>query len=247
MESYNDLIVRIREACVASAQNPSLLSYLLQQPIRKLLDYSGALAHLQLSQQSACLFAFNATPDFIRALRLAAYVVNSGEPIRHLNASDVRIVRACDLRAIRLGRYLRPLASGDFLVCVHLDTARRSRSTFAFIGAQLCDVERARSDLKAIAPYLHEALLNLSRSRLVRAPTLTPAEERVYCLLINGLSNKEIAKALNKSDSTIRNQLHVIFSKLGVGTRTEALAKQQKAILEPSRHKPSGRTLVVYD
>lgn len=248
MESSSELIARIQQVCIASAQNPSILCYLLRHALRRLLDYSGAVAHLQFEQTSAYLFGFNTAPRFVRALRLAARIVNAGATLSDVYAQGVLVVRSCHLRAISLGRHLRPLASGDFLICGHIDTARLSRSTFAFAGVCLGDLEQLQNGIKTITPYLHEALLNMYLSHSPVVPGLTPAEENVYRLLSDGLSNKEIAKILNKSDATIRNQLHAIFVKLGVGTRTEAVAKQHERALELSRHfARADGTIVVYD
>lgn len=248
MESSSELIARICHVCIASAQNPSILSHLLRHPLRKLLDYSSAVAHLQFEQRSAYLFGFNTAPRFIRALRLAARKVNAGATLNDVHAQRVLVVRSHELRAISLGRHLRPLASGDFLVCGHIDTARLSRSIFAFAGVCLGDMEQVQDGIAKIMPYLHEALLNLYLSHSPVVPELTPAEKNVYRLLSGGLSNKEIANTLNKSDATIRNQLHAIFTKLEVGTRTEAVAKQHERAHEQSRHVlPADKTIVVYD
>lgn len=62
--------------------------------------------------------------------------------------------------------------------------------------------------------------------RLARrtAPSLSPAEQRVAAMAIAGAAYKEIARDCNVSLSTVRNQLHAIYTKLGVSNKT-ALAK----------------------
>lgn len=62
--------------------------------------------------------------------------------------------------------------------------------------------------------------------RLTRrtAPSLSPAEQRVAAMAIAGAAYKEIARDCNVSLSTVRNQLHAIYTKLGVSNKT-ALAK----------------------
>ncbi len=52
---------------------------------------------------------------------------------------------------------------------------------------------------------------------------LTPAETALLELIAQGLDNRTIAQRLGKSAKTVRNQLSVIFSKLGVHTRSEAI------------------------
>jgi DNA-binding NarL/FixJ family response regulator len=52
--------------------------------------------------------------------------------------------------------------------------------------------------------------------------TLSPREQQVYDLLIQGRANREIAKALFISESTTKVHVRHIFEKLGVHTRAEA-------------------------
>jgi DNA-binding NarL/FixJ family response regulator len=53
------------------------------------------------------------------------------------------------------------------------------------------------------------------------ARLLTKREEEVVQLVRDGLTNREIAKALQLSEYTVRNNLFRIFDKLGVSTRVE--------------------------
>lgn len=55
------------------------------------------------------------------------------------------------------------------------------------------------------------------------AASLTPAEHDVLKLLAEGRDNQAIAARLGKSDKTVRNQLSVIFQKLDVKSRAEAM------------------------
>ncbi len=54
---------------------------------------------------------------------------------------------------------------------------------------------------------------------------LTSRELEVLELLVTGLTNKEIAEALVISDNTVKRHLKAIFVKLGVNTRSAAVAK----------------------
>jgi len=51
------------------------------------------------------------------------------------------------------------------------------------------------------------------------AVVLTPAERRVLALVQQGLSNKEIASALNRAEPTVKNQIAVCLKKFGVPSR----------------------------
>ena len=54
---------------------------------------------------------------------------------------------------------------------------------------------------------------------------LTTAESEVLQLVAEGLDNRAIASRLLKSEKTVRNQVSIIFDKLGVRTRAEAIVK----------------------
>jgi len=64
---------------------------------------------------------------------------------------------------------------------------------------------------------------------------LTKREKEILTLVVEGLSNKEIAKRLFLSNSTIQFHVSNILSKLGVSKRTEAayLALKQKLVELP--------------
>lgn len=75
---------------------------------------------------------------------------------------------------------------------------------------------------------LHPDFLELLsiREKVVVNPvqTLTPREIEVLGMLGSGLGNKAIAKGLHISEHTVKFHLSSIFQKLGVSTRTEAVA-----------------------
>lgn len=51
---------------------------------------------------------------------------------------------------------------------------------------------------------------------------LTPAESNVLRMVVGGMSNKEIAFALDVSENTVKTHLQNIFAKIGVSDRTSA-------------------------
>ena len=54
------------------------------------------------------------------------------------------------------------------------------------------------------------------------AERLSPQEERVMELVVQGKTNKQIASQLSLSDKTVKNYLSNVFQKLGVGRRVQA-------------------------
>lgn len=55
--------------------------------------------------------------------------------------------------------------------------------------------------------------------------SLTAAEREVMGLVADGLSNADIAKRRGTSARTVANQLAAMFKKLGVGSRSELVAR----------------------
>lgn len=64
-----------------------------------------------------------------------------------------------------------------------------------------------------------------AQPRAVRDAGLTPSEAAILALVAEGLDNRSIAERLGKSEKTVRNQLSVIFGKLGVHSRSQAIVK----------------------
>jgi DNA-binding CsgD family transcriptional regulator len=55
------------------------------------------------------------------------------------------------------------------------------------------------------------------------APVLTPREREILALLADGLGNKQIAARLGIATNTVKTHLQLLFDKLDVSTRTEAV------------------------
>jgi DNA-binding NarL/FixJ family response regulator len=74
--------------------------------------------------------------------------------------------------------------------------------------------------------YVLDTLSNGHRRRLTDVQgrvLLTPRQQEIVYLVVEGLRNREIAKRLNISEHTIRNYLFRIFEKLGVSSRAELI------------------------
>lgn len=57
---------------------------------------------------------------------------------------------------------------------------------------------------------------------------LTPREEVVLRMAAEGLANKEIARCLKISESTVKNHMHNVLDKMGARRRGEAVARFQR-------------------
>jgi len=67
------------------------------------------------------------------------------------------------------------------------------------------------------------------RSKLTNAGDLSPQESRILVLVVQGKTNKEIARELGLSDKTVKNYLSNAFQKLHVKRRSHAAAIFERA------------------
>jgi len=109
------------------------------------------------------------------------------------HTGDNEIARALKKGAV--GYIAKDVAPGDLLDAVRTVNAGRK-----YIPAE-------------IAGILSE---NFGREEL------TPAETSVLDMVVGGMSNKEIAFALDISENTVKSHIQNIFGKLGVSDRTSA-------------------------
>jgi DNA-binding CsgD family transcriptional regulator len=61
---------------------------------------------------------------------------------------------------------------------------------------------------------------------------LTAAESEIACLLLSGLSDREIARQRRTTARTVANQLQAIYVKLGMGNRAELVAHLAQRLVE---------------
>lgn len=78
--------------------------------------------------------------------------------------------------------------------------------------------------ISAISGHLAPAYAVASRHfGTSETPTLTPRQEEVLRCICTGLSNKQIARKLQLSEATIKMHLKMIYAKLDVNSRTQAI------------------------
>lgn len=94
------------------------------------------------------------------------------------------------------------------------------------------DVYKGKYELST---YATKILLTELREKNDDNINLTKREKEILTLIVEGLSNKEIAKRMFLSNSTIQFHVSNVLSKLGVSKRTEAayLALKQKLVELP--------------
>lgn len=86
-------------------------------------------------------------------------------------------------------------------------------------------VQRAARGETVLAPMVAERLVSRMRSS---TPSLSGRELEVLTQVADGASNRQIAKALVVSEATVKSHLVHIFDKLGVDSRTAAVAAARR-------------------
>ena len=102
-------------------------------------------------------------------------------------------------------------------------------------------IETVYSGESILDPKVTKAVLNrmslLATGAVARRAAdekLSPQERRILGLVVEGKTNKEIAKALDLSDKTVKNYLSNAFQKLNVSRRSQAAALFERDKMAPS-------------
>ena len=85
-------------------------------------------------------------------------------------------------------------------------------------------IRAAHAGRATLAPEAAQALVHAATQPPAPGHDLTERERAVLALMVEGLNNTEIAERLVVSPSTIKSHVSNILSKLGVASRTEAVA-----------------------
>jgi two-component system, NarL family, response regulator LiaR len=85
-------------------------------------------------------------------------------------------------------------------------------------------IRAAKIGKPTLSPEAQQALIHATTTPQVKTIALTDREHDVLALMVEGLSNPEIATRLIVSRATVKFHISSILSKMGASSRTEAVA-----------------------
>jgi DNA-binding NarL/FixJ family response regulator len=119
-----------------------------------------------------------------------------------------------DARIVALTSY-----EGDADVYRALQAGARGFLLKASLGTSLVDaIRRAAGGERIIPPEIAARL-----AEFIAQDELTPRELEVLELIAQGMRNREIARAIGRTEATVKMHLKHVMQKLGVDDRTEAV------------------------
>lgn len=109
--------------------------------------------------------------------------------------------------------------------------ALRSSEEFEIVGVATSSAEVPPGTELVLIARAAPTVTQRASSRITHdtgSTTLSKREHEILVLLADGLVNKQIAARLGISTNTVKTHLELLFDKLGVATRAEAVASGVK-------------------
>ena len=116
-----------------------------------------------------------------------------------------------------------------------VDAGLAGASGFVLKQIRSTELIEAIRGLVAGRKYLDDAEVRLARRRLSdseegRLDDLTPQERRIFDLIGEGYTNRQIAQDLYLAEKTVKNYVSNMLAKLGMSRRTEAAALSARLV-----------------
>jgi len=178
-------------------------------------DCPGSLAAIRAHRPDVAILDIRLPAE--SGLEVAGAIMREGLPTRIVLVGETINDRE-SLEALRLGVHgllLKEMAPRQLVRCI--------RKVHA--GGHWVEQESLRRTV--------ESLLREEASPRSPSPSLTLAEVRVAGVVAQGARNKEIADHLGVSESTVKNHLHNIYTKLNLSSRRE-LVRWYRTVPHPN-------------
>jgi DNA-binding NarL/FixJ family response regulator len=158
--------------------------------------------------------------------------------VRDIGDADVLLL-ADDAALLDLGRALAGEARIGVLVLADDERPLAALRTLPLLGWGIMPRDASPSELQSAVVAIGQGLIVLPPTMASRLLTqrpaeigldpatepLTPRELEVLELMGQGLPNKQIARALQISEHTVKFHISAIFAKLGAASRTDAVGR----------------------
>ena len=189
-------------------------------------DWNGAAA---LAADALALMGDGEFDDYWTSALVYAWAARVAAHQGDVAQARDLVVQAARLRPLLT--YALPIVSVQAL----LELARTYLALADPAGAvaalrQIADIREHRRDLGSLAAEAEElrSRLDVLKSEMLGASSLTTAELRLLPLLATHLSLAEISQRLVVSRNTVKTQAISIYRKLGVSTRSETVRRMQQ-------------------
>jgi len=226
---YRTVLEVIREAGAVDGRDP-FPAYVLEG-LRRLVPCDVVSYHEGPISQPALVFAGEPRGEMTRAIRDAHERYLGQDPLTPVGGARMYSDYFSQHEFHSLGLYqevARPVGVED-MIRLWLDPRGAGNARLEFDRPDWGFRERDRTVLDLLLPHLRQFRRNAARRRQAAGPRdgvgrLTPREREVLELVAEGRPNAEVASQLWISSGTVRKHLENAYDKLGVHTRTGAVA-----------------------
>jgi DNA-binding NarL/FixJ family response regulator len=168
--------------------------------------------------------------DGIELIREAATAADGFEKYRELNPDvtiiGLRLPDSCTIDDLD-NYFIEDPKAKIIVLAEHAGDAEISKALKKGARGYICedvspdDLVKAIRTVAAGRTYVQAEIAEILSENYGREE-LTPSESTVLRMIVGGMSNKEIAFALDVSENTVKTHAKNIFDKLGVSDRTSA-------------------------
>jgi DNA-binding NarL/FixJ family response regulator len=123
----------------------------------------------------------------------------------------------CDVKIVGLSVLEHPTRIAELLHAGAHGFAAKTQAAAELVGA----LRMVASGARYIAPWLKADVELLARAQVLPHETLTPRERHVLALLLDGLTNDQIARRMAISPRTVDTHRQRMMAKLGVHSLVE--------------------------